>query len=1374
MKKLILSVLAALGFAAANAGDVPSIRKGHFLEDISAFAAEHPATSQGASGGDIVYATDDYEYHIFTKAGTLTFGAAVEDAQILLVGGGGGAGWNGGGGGGGGAFVELSNQSIAAGSYAVTVGAGGAAAYADSKAWGQTGGTSSIAGITGASAPGGTGGIGWNGKNGVPAATVGGQAGKAGNSAGGDGGNSGNSGDNSGANGSAGSKSMILGVEQGFAGGGGGGGHVESTKAHAPSYGQDGGGNGAGSEETITTKYLATAGEDGLGGGGGGGASGTWAGKWPLDGTTQNKSILQNAGDGGDGIVIVRLVVIHDDRIVPPEGKQLTYTGTLQRGVEEGEGYTLMGMVEATDVGFYTATATLDEGETWNDDTTDPKTIEWSITKAENSWLVEPALSKTSWPENKAPATLTKGAAKFGTMTATLNGEAFDLDNPEFPTVRGEYALVISVVGSDNWNGLEKQLAFTITEAIESVKHYMVGQDADKSSSFVKSSTSTIGWATLQGGPVDANHEVKEDDTYVVPNGMTLRTVYETENDDLKNVFKGDSLTIAGELNLRAATGTGRRKIMVNNLIADGGTINAASTQNHPLELAGSISIPADKKLKINLKSNEDNATHFNDLKISATVTGSGAIDPLLYATANKSTRAKLDLSGDWSGFTGDIESTQTASGGSKGFTLMISGSFGGRFSVMPQTDQDPNYVVNYGGLVDGKKFGLRFKDGFPNRTRYRTVFYNVDPEKKNLALVTCGMSVDPTSDKGLTGLYYEKTDSADTALSALLGDTATKFDRSKMTAVDNGNGTQTVFYNYVGFVTPTISGTIMMDDWTEGETPNVPSGLTVTPEAAQSSFSYKYYRDSECTQPISEKPTLAGTYYVRGEVAEGDNGEVFWTAAVSEPPKAFTIKQQAGGKTRVEIPVGKKLSYTGNEQVGVDAGEHYTLSNTFKATAVGNYEAVATLENTDDYEWTDLTTAPKTIAWSIKKAENTWTRRASITKKFWKSTEDPGDITTPTAAFGEPKAQIATNGGAFTDWDGTMPAGKGKYEVRWTVAETESYSALEDSVKFLIDYRYEPTAPFMVSTDNGETWTGKATLVDACQNSGIVEVCENVDVSELPVLTVNVTLRSNTDDGGARYTITVTADSSFGIYNNGKLTLSNIAFNLLPSANISKFASLGVSANNMDGSIEIKENVEFSGKVTGGFIQNENGHDGTLHTHITISGGTIKDLTAGKSLISAPGDASFSVKNLTIENCTVSNGALIAAGNKTLNLSDVTITNNVTTAGAITVSYVNELTNGVIKVSGDVIVRDNTANGVEKNIVLQNAENLQMVGDLDAGAAVGVSYGLAGDQFGVYDETCDAKTAAKFFNDAKPALMGKARNGILSWTGAGLMLLIK
>ena len=57
-------------------------------------------------------------------------------------------------------------------------------------------------------------------------------------------------------------------------------------------------------------------------------------------------------------------------------------------------------------------------------------------------------------------------------------------------------------------------------------------------------------------------------------------------------------------------------------------------------------------------------------------------------------------------------------------------------------------------------------------------------------------------------------------------------------------------------------------------------------------------------------------------------------------------------------------LDYTGSELVGVPEGEGYVLSGTWKATEIGEYEAVATLE--DGFAWADGTTDPITISWSI------------------------------------------------------------------------------------------------------------------------------------------------------------------------------------------------------------------------------------------------------------------------------------------------------------------------------------------------------------------------------------------------------------------------
>ena len=61
----------------------------------------------------------------------------------------------------------------------------------------------------------------------------------------------------------------------------------------------------------------------------------------------------------------------------------LKYNGDKQIGVVAGAGYTLEGQTEATDVGDYTATAKLDAGYKWSDETTGDVEVNWSIARAD-------------------------------------------------------------------------------------------------------------------------------------------------------------------------------------------------------------------------------------------------------------------------------------------------------------------------------------------------------------------------------------------------------------------------------------------------------------------------------------------------------------------------------------------------------------------------------------------------------------------------------------------------------------------------------------------------------------------------------------------------------------------------------------------------------------------------------------------------------------------------------------------------------------------------------------------------------------------------------------------------------------------------------
>tara|TARA_B110000977_G_scaffold189628_1_gene259367 strand:+ start:294 stop:1217 length:924 start_codon:yes stop_codon:yes gene_type:complete len=255
-------------------------------------------------GNDTIYS--------FTDDGTITI-ATGGIANILLVGGGGGGGLGFGGGGGGGGLLYLTDTYLPAGSFTVTVGAGGPfgpRSVGGASQYGQNGGMSRVGPYTVLGGGGGGsqlyelpnwdsgpgliggcgGGTSGNNTNGNETATglglLGGNGG-AGNYIGGAGGGGmgadGQEGDNAlGANGGDGVQNSITGSAVYYAGGGAGYGYAYTSQGTG---GLGGGGDCVGSGYTGT----GLPGTANTGGGG--------AGANALD-----------AGAGGSGIVIVRIL----------------------------------------------------------------------------------------------------------------------------------------------------------------------------------------------------------------------------------------------------------------------------------------------------------------------------------------------------------------------------------------------------------------------------------------------------------------------------------------------------------------------------------------------------------------------------------------------------------------------------------------------------------------------------------------------------------------------------------------------------------------------------------------------------------------------------------------------------------------------------------------------------------------------------------------------------------------------------------------------------------------------------------------------------------------------------------------------------------
>ena len=101
-------------------------------------------TTSSVTNGNTVTITSVYKFSDTTAPGSIVFNSATT-ADILVVGGGGGGGYgNGSGGGGGGGVVYREDFAVAAGTYAITVGAGGAGGNSTTPVAGNGGNSRSI------------------------------------------------------------------------------------------------------------------------------------------------------------------------------------------------------------------------------------------------------------------------------------------------------------------------------------------------------------------------------------------------------------------------------------------------------------------------------------------------------------------------------------------------------------------------------------------------------------------------------------------------------------------------------------------------------------------------------------------------------------------------------------------------------------------------------------------------------------------------------------------------------------------------------------------------------------------------------------------------------------------------------------------------------------------------------------------------------------------------------------------------------------------------------------------------------------------------------------------------------------------------------
>ena len=452
-------------------------------------------------------------------------------------------------------------------------------------------------------------------------------------------------------------------------------------------------------------------------------------------------------------------------------------------------------------------------------------------------------------------------------------------------------------------------------------------------------------------------------------------------------------------------------------------------------------------------------------------------------------------------------------------------------------------------------------------------------------------------------------------------------------------------------------------------------------------------------------------------------------------------------------------LVYDGTVQTGVVAGVGYTLTGD-TATSAGQHVAFATLTDPDTTEWTDHTTDPKNVEWSIAQAENEWTTAPALSKTWWMNEHDtPATVTMPVAKFGGVAAML--NDAA---WDGsTLPTVAGDYAAVWTVAGTTDYAGLCTTNNFTVSDYIAPENRAARYSADGVDWTGAdsfAAAVAAAPNGGIVELNTNESVSAQVTINKSLTIRS-CSARQERYELQLaSAVNLLRVDASGKtVVISNLVANGNSKGTDVVWLQAGTLTLGRD--LVLKKGGGGNGRVV---------TIGGASTVLNLDGVTISNSNGNYGLVTTSQSMTINLFDCTVtntsgaESSSVNEGSVLNINNVSavLNVYGGTITNNRTKA-----------TYGQVYSKGKVYFKGGKP--VIEDFGVANATRIQLDGTLDNGASVGVLYGAnEGDAFGQY-VSGDLASARAFYLSAEPKLKGCKRGANLVWgSSMGLCIILK
>lgn len=180
-----------------------------------------------------------------------------------------------------------------------------------------------------------------------------------------------------------------------------------------------------------------------------------------------------------------------------------------------------------------------------------------------------------------------------------------------------------------------------------------------------------------------------------------------------------------------------------------------------------------------------------------------------------------------------------------------------------------------------------------------------------------------------------------------------------------------------------------------------------------------------------------------------GDNADGSDKTVLDGSPTQDTFTRryvQAQPVKTVTVPTVASFTYDGRPHTAVLAGSGYTLSGTTSATDAGDYHATASLDDPDGSIWSDGTSSPKILDWSIGKRQSRVTLPDKTVSYSGKPATAPAATVTGTS--GEVTYKYYSDAAAGTEI--SAPTNAGAYFMRAFAAEDPNNTGAESAVASL------------------------------------------------------------------------------------------------------------------------------------------------------------------------------------------------------------------------------------------------------------------------------------------------------------------------------------